>query len=146
MASALELHQRLIQEFPKLAETPYKVTSPETQDYNCIAWAAGEDGRWWWPGVFWPKDLPAKVTRIAFVKAFNERGYELCEGPELEKGFEKVCLYEKLERPTHAARQLANGTWTSKLGNSYDISHELDGLRGKRYGHPTIYLRRLKVA
>lgn len=142
MASALDVHQRLIAAFPKLAVTPFEVTSPQTADYNCIAWAAGEDGYWWWPGRFWPKDIPAKVTRLAFVKAFGERRYELCEGPELEEGFEKVCLYEKLGRPTHAARQLSNGTWTSKLGTDHDISHELEGLAGKIYGHPAIYMRR----
>ncbi|TAF36353.1 MAG: hypothetical protein EAZ69_10585 [Oscillatoriales cyanobacterium] len=36
--------------------------------------------------------------------------------------------------PTHAARQLANGKWTSKLGWLEDIEHELDGLTGDRYG------------
>lgn len=142
MASALEVHQRLIGAFPKLAVTEFQVTSEPTPEYNCIAWAAGEDCNFWWPGKFWPKDVPAKVTRVAFVKAFGERGYELCDGPELEEGFEKVCLYEKLGRPTHAARQLANGSWTSKLGIEYDISHELEGLRGNVYGHPAVYLRR----
>lgn len=145
MAPAIELHQRLIAEFPKLADTPYAVTSPPTPDYNCIAWAAGEDAYWWWPGKFWPKDVPSKVTRVAFIKAFGEKGYQLCDGPDLEDGFEKVCLYEKLGRPTHAARQLPDGTWTSKLGQSHDISHELNGLEGKRYGRPSVYLRRAAV-
>lgn len=142
MASALEVHQLLVAQFPKLAETAYKVTSPITEQYNCIAWAAGEDSCWWWPGRFWPKEVPAKVTRIAFIKAFSERGYEECENGDLEGGFEKVCLYEKLGRPTHAARQLPDGSWTSKLGQAYDISHELEGLRGAKYGHPAIYMRR----
>jgi hypothetical protein len=142
MASAIEVHQRLIATFPKLAETAYEVTSQPTSVYNCIAWAAGEDSCFMWPGIFWPKDVPSKVTRVAFIKAFVERGYVQCDGPELEEGFEKVCLYEKLGRPTHAARQLPNGTWTSKLGNEHDISHELDGLTGKVYGHPAVYLRR----
>lgn len=145
MASALEVHQKLVAAFPKLSETPFQITSQPTPDYNCIAWAAGEDGHWWWPGRFWPKDVPAKETRIAFIKAFGERGYEPCVGPELEDGFEKVCLYEKLGRPTHAARQLADGSWTSKLGTAHDICHELDGLTGNKYGHPAVYLRRAKL-
>jgi hypothetical protein len=142
MATAIELHQRLILAFPKLAETPFTVTSRPTSDYNCIAWAAGDDSYWWWPGRFWPKDVPAKETRVAFIKAFAQRGYQKCDSPEFEEGYEKVCLYEKLGRPTHAARQLPNGTWTSKLGADHDISHELDGLRGVKYGHPAVYLRR----
>ncbi len=142
MAPEIALHEWLVAEFPNLAETAYEVTSQPTDTYNCIAWAAGEDGYWWWPGRFWPKDVPPAVTRLAFIKAFAERGYVQCDGPDLEVGYEKVCLYEKLGRPTHAARQLPSGTWTSKLGTAHDISHEIDGLRGKRYGQPSVYLRR----
>ena len=33
--------------------------------------------------------------------------------------------------PTHAARQLANGWWTSKLGPSFDIEHiDLNAIAG----------------
>lgn len=145
MASAITLHQRLVSIFPKLANTNYQVTSPATTNYNCIAWAAGEDQFWWWPGKFWPKDVPPAVTKISFIKAFADKGYEECSGPEVEVGFEKVCLYLKLGRPTHAARQLANGSWTSKLGMSFDISHELEGLEGSKYGKPAIYLRRARA-
>jgi hypothetical protein len=35
--------------------------------------------------------------------------------------------------PTHAARQLPDGTWTSKLGISEDIQHALDDLAGAVY-------------
>jgi hypothetical protein len=142
MASALDVHRRLLVEFPGLTGSRYEITSQPTNKYNCIAWAAGDDEFWWWPGLHWPRDVPAKVTRLAFIKAFAERGYEQCAGPEAEEGFEKVCLYEKLGRPTHAARQLRNGAWTSKLGTAHDISHELEALSGKRYGHPTVYLKR----
>lgn len=142
MASAIDAHQRLVSIFPGLATTTYQLTSPATDKYNCIAWAAGDDGFWWWPGRFWPKDVPAAVTRLAFIKAFVDRGYEECATADLEQGFEKVCLYLKLGRPTHAARQLPNGVWTSKLGKGFDISHELDGLRGTKYGHPGVYMKR----
>jgi hypothetical protein len=145
MAPALDVHQWLIAEFPKLAETPYQITSQPTPNYNCIAWAAGDDSYWWWPGSFWPKDIPAKVTRVAFIKAFGERGFQQCDNPDLQDDYEKVCLYEKMGRPTHAARQLVDGTWTSKLGTMHDISHELRGLSGLRYGHPAVYLRRPRI-
>ncbi|MEO8547144.1 MAG: hypothetical protein ABI422_02125 [Sphingomicrobium sp.] len=136
----------MIAEFPKLAETAYQLTSERTDKYNCIAWAAGDDGYWWWPGRFWPKGVPAAVTKVAFSKAFAERGYVECDVPDLEEGFEKVCLYTKLGRPTHAARQLPDGSWTSKLGKNVDISHELEGLRGNKYGQPALYMRRPRSA
>lgn len=146
MAPALEVHERLVAIFPRLAETPYQLTSPPTPAYNCIAWAAGEDSFWWWPGRFWPKGVPATITKVAFIKAFSDRGYEECDGPELEEGYEKVCLYCKMGRPEHAARQLPDGSWTSKLGQGFDISHELDGLRGNKYGHPAVYMKRPRPA
>ena len=142
MASALNLEQRLIGAFPKLAETNFEVTSEQTDRYNCIAWAAGDNQYWWWPGRFWPKEVPSAVTKTAFVKAFEQRGYSECAGPEFEQGYEKICLYTKLGRPTHAARQLPDGSWTSKLGIQVDISHELEGLRGNRYGRPSVYMKR----
>lgn len=45
-------------------------------------------------------------------------------------------------RPAHAARQLADGSWTSKCGRSEDIRHTLEGLAGDVYGEPTIFLSR----
>ncbi|HEY7428267.1 MAG TPA: hypothetical protein VH682_28795 [Gemmataceae bacterium] len=35
--------------FPRLNGTAYRITSPASDVYNCIAWAAGETNRWWWP-------------------------------------------------------------------------------------------------
>ena len=44
--------------------------------------------------------------------------------------------------PTHMARQLASGQWTSKLGKSVDIEHELHALAGERYGEVVRVLAR----
>lgn len=35
--------------YPNLALTEYTVTSPKSQEYNCFAWAAGDQERWWQP-------------------------------------------------------------------------------------------------
>jgi hypothetical protein len=42
----------------------------------------------------------------------------------LEPGFLKVALYGTGLTYTHAARQLADGKWTSKLGKGEDIEHD----------------------
>ena len=34
-------------ELPHLASEGYEVTSEPDGDYNCIAYAVGETGRWW---------------------------------------------------------------------------------------------------
>ena len=129
--------------FPKLAETEFKITSPVDRRYNCIAWAAGEDQEFWWPGKGnWPPGVPATQTRIAFIKAFQTRGYDVCVDGDPEEGYEKVVLYEKLGRPEHAARSTFDGQWSSKLGQSYDIVHTLEGLSGTQYGKPALFMKR----
>ena len=46
-------------------------------------------------------------------------------------------------RPTHAARQLESGLWTSKCGKLQDIQHEtLQAIEGGLYGHPAVFLQR----
>lgn len=137
--------------FPLLAGASYEITSPAQPDYNCIAWAAGDDSRWWWPDEFyqyyWPDIAPRRPTLDAFVQAFLTLGFEVCDDPGLESGWEKVAIYAKDDgSPTHAARQLANGTWTSKLGNLEDINHPgLDHVSGRDYGRPVLFLRRRDV-
>ncbi|KYC37161.1 hypothetical protein WA1_46890 [Scytonema hofmannii PCC 7110] len=47
-------------------------------------------------------------------------GYTRCNSFELESGFQKIAIYTKPSGeldgvPTHVARQLPNGRWTSKL-------------------------------
>lgn len=87
----------LEEQFPALRPTGYAVTSLATRRYNCIAWAAGDDGQWWWPdrgGVgFWPPGVPREVTLAAFEQAFATRGYSLCETSELETGRDKVAIF-----------------------------------------------------
>jgi hypothetical protein len=139
--------------FPDLNQENCTETSPESRRYNCIAWAANNDGRWWWPDAFnvgyWPSNAPREETLEAFVRAFESLGYFQCADGSLEPGFEKIALYakgagEKLI-PTHAARQLPNGRWTSKLGNCEDIEHStVEALLGPSYGSPVCYLKRLK--
>lgn len=95
-------------------------------------------------GYHWPPGVPKEVTKSAFIEAYRSIGYEVCDGPSLEAGFEKIALYvDSDDSPTHAARQLPNGNWTSKLGDFEDIEHPtLDCLNGDLYGRPVVYLAR----
>lgn len=132
--------------FPNLKNTNYKVTSPNTPIYNCIAWAAGESHRWWWPLLgYWPKKVPRQLTLEAFVEAYSTLGYIPCDNENLEQGFEKVAIYlNDNGEPTHAARQLSDGNWSSKLGRSHDISHPLHAIEGEAYGKVATILKRHK--
>lgn len=143
--------------FPNLRADLYRVTSLETSVYNCIAHAAGTNDQWWWPedfeGVTWPDGIPKEETVASFVAAYLTRGYLPCEGPSLEAGFEKIALYVNPDGvPTHAARQLSSGAWTSKLGEWEDIEHlTLEALEdphgiGLAYGKVALILRRQRAS
>lgn len=79
-----------------------------------------------------------------FYPSLPHAGYEVCDTAEPEVGFEKIVLYADSDRtPTHAAKQLPNGHWTSKLGDFEDIEHDtLDCVEGPVYGKPAVYLKR----
>jgi hypothetical protein len=136
--------------FPNLAPTGYVTTSPATFTYNCIAWAAGVTDDWWWPdpmGVSsWPASARREETVSAFEEAFQTMGYVSATNDTLELGFEKVALYALAGTPKHAARQLPNGRWTSKLGELEDVEHTLEGLNGTWYGSVVSILKRLRTS
>ena len=156
-------HERFVREleqagiksgFPNIKKDNCTVTSAKTTLYNCIAWVAGCTDKWWWPipvnkNVYWPSGAPREETREAFVKAFEILGYSLCSHGKPERGYTKVAFYGDLKtgKPSHAAIQLKNGKWSSKLGNFYDIEHDsLDVVcgngNGEDYGQVLFYMVR----
>ena len=134
--------------FPGLRVSRYRLTSPASPDYNCIAWAASQQDAWWWPDEmhvsFWPAAAPRQETIEAFVEAFSTLGYTPCDIPDWEPGFEKIAIYaDDKGTPTHAAKQLPTGAWTSKLGALEDVEHQgLYDLTGSRYGTVVRFLKR----
>ena len=130
--------------FPGLVAAGYSITSPATAEYNCLGWAAGEDDRWWWPdaaGVsYWPNGAAREETIPAFIAAYGVLGFAPAAHSNLEPNVIKVAIYARSGIPTHAARQLPNGSWTSKLGASEDIEHTLTGLAGAIYGDVAVIL------
>jgi hypothetical protein len=133
--------------FPRLRGSGYRIESPQDPDYNCIAHAAGDQRNRWWPDpggwAAWPEGVPREETLEAFRAAFATLGYVPCEGAEPESGFEKVALFADSHGvPTHAARQVPSGRWTSKLGELEDIEHALHDLTGLVYGSVVLVMKR----
>ncbi|MCC6929954.1 MAG: hypothetical protein IT359_13310 [Gemmatimonadaceae bacterium] len=131
--------------FPGLATSAFAITSPATPQYNCIAWAVGDNTRFWWPARsgYWPEGLERLETVEAFCAMLAAHGYQECASDALEPDSEKVALFVNARgMPTHAARQLRSGMWTSKLGQHVDIAHELRGLEGKVYGRVQLVFSR----
>jgi hypothetical protein len=130
--------------FPHLGHE-YEVLRPATKVYNCIAWTIGVSTRWVWP---------AKPGRPATVRDFDElygqHGFRRVKGLNFDRaaGLDKIVLYVKRKpdgavEPTHGARQLADGSWSSKLGQLPLIRHlDPDDLDGASYGVPyAVYVR-----
>lgn len=126
--------------FPALREPEADKTSDETDRYNCIGWAAGDQRRWWEPApppnAYWPKGVTRRYTVDAYREAFESIGYKICADDSIETAKEKIALFMKPGQPypSHAARQLPDGSWTSKLGPKEDIKHPLRQIEGATYG------------
>ncbi|MFN8121030.1 MAG: hypothetical protein U0237_01240 [Thermoleophilia bacterium] len=142
-------------DFPNLAGN-FQLTSPVNRRYNCIAWAAGRTDRWWWPaftagghlapGYYWPPGAPTDDRLSSFEVAFETLGYRRCNDGTLEAELEKVALYATDGRVLHAARQLPDGAWTSKLGQNVDIAHTSpEAVEGPAYGQAVAFLSRRRT-
>jgi hypothetical protein len=145
VVSEIQARLALIEKFPALEGSGFDVTSPIDYGYNCIAWAAGGNSKWWWPGnseTFWPAGCDRGVKVRSFVEAFQNLGYKKCKLEDDWTQFEYVAIYKLNGSPSHAARQLEDGRWTSKTGPGWDITHPLAGLNGVEYGQPTLFMKR----
>ncbi len=84
-------------DFPRLEESPHFITSPVARSYNCVAWAAEEDDKFWWPGPnnygYWPPGVPREETLAAFIAAFETLGYSACGNPSREAEVEKIAIF-----------------------------------------------------
>ncbi len=138
--------------FPNNNREALYETSPCDRAYNCIAHAVGEKSRWWEPlkpaDCYWPPDVPQEFTIGTLVLLFEKQGYEKCWSSCLQKGYEKIALYEVVEGDlkgdfSHVAYQLRNGEWTSKFGDFHDARHATPGcLVGPFYGAIHCYMKR----
>ena len=90
--------------FGRLREGEFEITSQQDSRYNCVAWAAGDTRRWWWPAespfVFWPATVNREESISSFIDAFGTLGYELADSGRHEAGVEKVAIF----RPRIACR------------------------------------------
>jgi hypothetical protein len=133
-------------EFPNSKDSPFVVTSPSDGTYNCIAWAVESQNHFYWPSKSpffdWPNDLPRKANLPTFIQFFQRFGYLPCGDGELEPGFQKIALFANGKKPSHAARQLPDGAWTSKIGGWVDVRHTLASIEGGMYGEVVQCFRR----
>ncbi len=134
--------------FPNLEQGEHHVSSPATDEYNCFAWAVHVDDRWWQPSDdprhYWPPGAPKTFALESFIAAYELEGFERCDTDAQESGYENIAIYVGSNGlPEHAARQLPDGRWTSKLGDWPDIEHDtLLALESDAYGKVSLIMRR----
>lgn len=133
--------------FPNLREEDYDKRSEQTDAYNCIAYAMGDEQKYWWPtpryGCYWPPGFERSNDLPVVIKICEVFGYRQCATGEHEQGYEKIALYENEEGVQHAAKQLQSGVWKSKIGELEDIEHvSPEVLESDDYGKVTTYMKR----
>lgn len=142
----------LEEDFPELALSGWRPKSNPSPDYNCIAFALHDTKQIWSYGAirvrgyYWPPGVKEDDSLKSWMQVYEIHGFRQCDNANLEEGIEKVAIYVKDGEPQHVARQLAGGTWTSKLGlEEEDIEHNtLEGLEGDKYGKVEIIMRRVR--
>lgn len=141
--------QRILAAFPHRKASELELTSPNTPIYNCIAYAAGDHKRIWWPDAagngYWPPQIQRAVTLTVFRQAFEQLNYKGVKTHIFEIGIENIAIFAKGGQPTNSALQLINGKWSSKFGKEVDISHQLFPSNGHTYGNVGLIMARLRV-
>jgi hypothetical protein len=126
-------------DFPRLGEA-FEVLGTSTSRYNCIGWSLGITHYWVWPG-----DAPERFDALNSRYGFRRLG---SLDTSLQPSMRKIVVYGKYSagrwHVTHQARQLRDGTWTSKLGRMALIRHPRpESLAGPAYGRPiAVYIHR----
>ena len=131
--------------FPNLPSEGFEIIDQPSVRYNCIAYAAGDTTDWWEHDGrrYWPPHATRSNSIASLREVFAGLDFEQCDDSRLEDGYQKVALYEDHGIWTHAAVQMPNGAWRSKMGEGPIIEHRSpESLAGGIYGDPTIFMRK----
>ena len=137
--------QLLITAFPKLSSEEFEIVERASERYNCIAYAAGDTSKWWDHNRnhYWPTPATRSNSIESLKEVFVSLGFEQCHDSSAENGYQKVALYEEQGVWKHAAVQIPNGRWRSKMGKGPVIEHRSpESLSDSQYGNVGLYMRR----
>ena len=101
--------------------------------------------RWWQTDedYYWPPNARREDTLDGWIEAFAQLGFQPAALGDVGADASVVAIYADPEGlPTHVARRMPGGSWSSKLGEYEDITHELSGLEGDFYGSVAVFLSR----
>jgi hypothetical protein len=142
----MSIDEEIQRDFPALNQNNSELRSPKDFNYNCLAFALGDEQNWWEPpgefGFYWPPGFPKDLTVPTVIGIINVHGFvvesDLTKQPETDS----IAIYAKGPEWTHFAKFTA-GRWTSKLGVGRDIYHSSPKvLEGDLYGEVVKILSR----
>ena len=124
-------------DFPHLTGKEYGL-SDEDFNYNCLAFALGDESHWWepprQPGQYWPPGFPDDVTIATVESIIRLHGYTVEIDTTSTPQTDAIAIYGVGNDWTHFAR-FSDGRWCSKLGEGHDVSGvHLEDLEGAMYG------------
>jgi len=117
--------------FPNLVSTGYRVTSPESIDYNCLAWVVGDQTKWWQPedgnytGIpfYWHRE-GLYSTIDTYLEQYRAEGFEITDSANFEPEFDKIAM------STHAT-SLPTWHWYKTAGGDSSVRGCLKGRQSK---------------
>ena len=134
----------------------YEETSKATINYNCLSWAVEITDTFLDPqarcvGYSWPDGAEREWTIAGCRQVLARYGYiEECGDGGFEDECVKVAMYvDEHGTPTHFARQIHGGKWTSKLGDLIDVVHDnlscIEGHDCEHYGTAKYFFKEKKA-
>jgi hypothetical protein len=132
--------------FPLL--TDYElIPNSESMEYNCISHTLNINNDISWPfdnNNYWP--VSRDLTKESFDKFYEFHGFEKMNLLDFsyDPKYIKVALYTNKGIPTHAAIQVDEFFWESKIGELGIIKHDLFEIEDNVYGEVTQIYRKLK--
>ena len=130
------------------------------QVHNCFGFAVGSKKFWQPPSIhgdpegdprfYWPPELLGDADENTwvsrYVAAAQAKGFSECgEDASLEVEFEKIVLIHSGGVFKHAALQIDEKRWKSKLGLLSDLEHPLEFMLRNPFGKGTIYMKRKRA-
>lgn len=125
--------------FPSLNQSNYRVASSVDFNYNCLAFAVGDESHWWEPpmgmGQYWPPGFADDIRVETVAAILRLHGFVL----ELDRGYtpqvDAIAVYGNSSGEWLHFARFTDGAWKSKLGSDHDIVHTtLECLEGSVYG------------
>lgn len=133
--------------FPLL--TDYElIPNSESMEYNCISHTLNINNDISWPfdnNNYWP--VSRNLTKESFDKFYEFHGFEKMNLLDFsyDSKYIKVALYTNKGIPTHAAIQVDEFFWESKIGELGIIKHDLFEIEDNVYGEVAQIYRKLKT-